>query len=604
MVNARTYPLWRDLAMSEDLPREALKTVIEALCAPAMCSDGFDSRADQWREEALKAALPALLARTSAKRLRGRLLVHGDEKLLAALAAEGTVSVDDVPAILRHRRLWAGLVAALARHPGQVDAAVALLPRLADHEVERVVRDWDPDQYTRTEGAAPPPPVPQALFDAVLEACLTPLAAYLLLPEPEEGWEAVSAYPKDWSLELGGRSGWAMLARCPERWAELAAHPTLKAAVQHLLLDQAEIQAAEDARTNAVGYLPGEEDPGEDLPADEPAPALSEDLLRACLPALCLPELAALPNPRVTARRTLHHIARRVETNPRLVDLAAEQLHAAAGAAVVRGQLLHLSEKQENDYEFDGRVRRLADDLALLSANPDHLAGACAQLAALDQPAVVSPAPSRTLIRVVDDSLPADYGRPARLLERHAEHRRAETLAALAANPHTPHAAVTDALNTLHPAELAWIAEKVEGPAWFLEAAAAVPAPEDEDDGVLRLLSDDELAYHPDPAAVLQSWLDSPAAGEILSRSEIYRALVKSRHHTLEHLRQIPADEVLARQEPEIALKILLEHCGRSTGRWEALAAAMTFEYDETKPTFGELLDSLDGAPATTQTTS
>lgn len=68
MVNARTYPLWRDLAMSEDLPKEALKTVIEALCAPARCPSGFDARCDQWREEALKAALPALLARTSAKR--------------------------------------------------------------------------------------------------------------------------------------------------------------------------------------------------------------------------------------------------------------------------------------------------------------------------------------------------------------------------------------------------------------------------------------------------------------------------------------------------------------------------------------------------------
>jgi hypothetical protein len=72
----------------------------------------------------------------------------------------------------------------------------------------------------------------------------------------------------------------------------------------------------------------------------------------------------------------------------------------------------------------------------------------------------------------------------------------------------------------LHPAELAWITEKVESPAWFLNAAAAVPAAVDEDDGVLRLLTDDELAQHPDPAAVLQSWLDSPAVDEILSRSE------------------------------------------------------------------------------------
>ncbi|GAQ58793.1 hypothetical protein [Streptomyces acidiscabies] len=61
-----------------------------------------------------------------------------------------------------------------------------------------------------------------------------------------------------------------------------------------------------------------------------------------------------------------------------------------------------------------------------------------------------------------------------------------------------------------------------------------------------------------------------------------------------EHLRQIPADEILAHNEPEVALTILLEHCERSTKRWEALAAAMTFDYNDEKITFGQLLDSLD----------
>ncbi|MDG9721093.1 hypothetical protein [Streptomyces sp. DH24] len=60
--------------MSEDLPKEALKTVIGALCAPAATPHGFDAQADRWREEALKTAMPALLARTSAKRLRSQLL--------------------------------------------------------------------------------------------------------------------------------------------------------------------------------------------------------------------------------------------------------------------------------------------------------------------------------------------------------------------------------------------------------------------------------------------------------------------------------------------------------------------------------------------------
>ncbi|WP_405196309.1 hypothetical protein [Streptomyces anulatus] len=592
MVHARTYPLWRDLAMSEDLPGEALKTVIGALCSPATGpAGGFNAQADRWREEALKAALPVLLARTSGKRLRSQLLVQADESMLAALAADGTVTTGDLPAILRHRPVWPGLVSALARRPDQVDAAIGLLPRLSNHEVERVVRDWDPDRYTRRKDAAPVPPLPQKLFDAVLEACLAPLAAYLLRPLPEEGWEAVSLHARDWSLELSGRDAWAMLARCPERWPQLAAHPTFGAAVQHLLLDRAESQAREDAQRHAATTSDGEG------PPTDSTGALSEDLLRACLPALCLPELAELPNPEVTARRTLHHIAGRVRGNPRLASLAAEQLHATADALVIRGRLLDWVDKQPADYEFTGRILRLIEDLALLSTNPDHLAAACTHLARLDQPAVVSPVPSPGLTRVLSN-LDPDHNRPARLLERHSEHRRAQTLATLAANPHTSRTTVAEVLNGLHPAELAWITEKGDGPGWFLAATAAVPVPEEEDQGVVRLLDDDELAKHPDPAAVLQSWLDSPAAEDGgLSRSDIYRAVAASRHHTVEHLRQIPADEVLTGHGPDGAVRVLVEHCGRSAGRWEALAAAMSFGYDEKTVSFGQLLDSLDHTP-------
>ncbi|MET9443107.1 hypothetical protein [Streptomyces sp. NPDC006610] len=205
------------------------------------------------------------------------------------------------------------------------------------------------------------------------------------------------------------------------------------------------------------------------------------------------------------------------------------------------------------------------------------------------------------MIRILDNA-DRDRDRPARLLERHYEHRRVQALVTLAANPHTPHVAVADVLRGLHPAALARIAEKAGGPDWFLAASAAAPVPEDEDDGVVRLVNDDELGKHPDPAAVLQSWLDSPATGEILSRSEVNRAVVKSRYRTLEHLRQIPADEVLAGHEPEVALRILLDHCGRSTDRWEALAAAMTFGYEGEEIAFGQLLDSLDGASVRART--
>lgn len=102
-------------------------------------------------------------------------------------------------------------------------------------------------------------------------------------------WDNVSEYA--WSLELGGHSAWAMLAPCPERWAELVAGPTLGAAVQHLLLDQAETHARDPCPGRrpdpAARCLPGEEDPGEELPAAEPGPALSEELLLACRPCTC-----------------------------------------------------------------------------------------------------------------------------------------------------------------------------------------------------------------------------------------------------------------------------------------------------------------------------
>lgn len=107
MGSVRASPLWRDLAMWEDLSKKALKTVIEALYDPVEGPHGFDSHADRW-QEALRAVLPAPLGRTPAKQLRSRLLVHADESMPAALAADGTVAATDVPAILRTRQVWAG----------------------------------------------------------------------------------------------------------------------------------------------------------------------------------------------------------------------------------------------------------------------------------------------------------------------------------------------------------------------------------------------------------------------------------------------------------------------------------------------------------------
>ncbi|CCA59463.1 hypothetical protein SVEN_6177, partial [Streptomyces venezuelae ATCC 10712] len=97
-------------------------------------------------------------------------------------------------------------------------------------------------------------------------------------------------------------------------------------------------------------------------------------------------------------------------------------MHTATDAL---GQLVSPPEKQDGDHDIGGRILRLAEDLTLLSANPDQLAVACAQLARLEQPAVVSPAPSRTVIRIIDDVDP-DHDRPAQPQEHHHENRRVQ----------------------------------------------------------------------------------------------------------------------------------------------------------------------------------
>lgn len=590
MVSARTYPLWQELAMSDALPLEALPTVVEALCAPAYAPYRIDDREEQWRTKALSEAMPVLLARVTDTGLRARLLKQADLKQLEQLAAEGTVTAADVSEILKHHQIQPGLIVGLAQHPDQVEAAVALLPLLHTSELESVFNDWNPHRY-RPDAAAPPA-MPQPLFDALLERSLVPLADLLAHPEQHEGWSAFSDFSMGWSHEFSG-SAWSILEKCHDRWGALVQHPVLGAAVQHLLLDHAESAAKAARHTASAGaHLSEDESPTDD---QEPAPALGDDLLIACLPALCLPELAGLSKPSITARHRLHHIAGRVRSNPRLSELAADQLHAAADACVRRGRLL--TPPRKDDYKY--RPFALAEDLALIGANPKQLTKACALLAATRQPTLVAALP---VPRPTWSTRTAEDDRPHRLLERNQQHRRAEALTALAGNPYTPRTAVTDLLAVLHPAELAWITHRSDAAEWLREAAAAL-TPEEEDDGVLRLLTDDELDRVPDPAAVLQSWLDAPVATGLWSRDDVVRTVLASRHCTDEHLRQLPADEVLTRTVPDIALPILLAHCGTDPGRWAALLSALTFRYDE-KISLGDLLDSLTKTPATTAQTT
>ncbi|WP_331726553.1 hypothetical protein [Streptomyces sp. NBC_00280] len=591
MVNARTLPLWQQLAVTEELPDEALPSVIEALCTTSRDLYGVDNRGDEWGKDAF-AAVSALVQRTSDQpALRRRLLEHADDKQIAELADQGAVTNADLPVILGTRRPTPGLIIGLARHPGQVADAIDLLAQLHDTDVERVVNDWDPNRHTFEP--PPFPPVPPALFDAVLEHVLAPLARLLQNPGRHESWDISERAGIGLPHEFGEGPGWRILATCPHRWPALVEHPALGTAVQHLLLDHAEAEARRTRLLESAGdhLTHSMQDPRPDRP--DPAPALDTSLLQACLPALCLPEMAALPKPSVTARHRLHRIATRVRYNPGLMDLAAEHLHAAAEECVRRGRLLTPPRVTKDDYRRTSLT--VVEDLAQISANSTHLKRACALLTALEPPAVVSAPPSPRLARITEGT---DLNSPVRLLERNSQHRRVAALLVLAGNPHTPHTAVTETLPTLHPLELAWILRQEGVPAWVITAAAAL-APANEDEAVLRLLTDDELDQHPDPGAVLQSWLDSPATSGVWSEREVYRAVLDSRHHTLHHLRHLPADEVLARTEPHLALPHLLIQCGAHPERWEALLKALDYgPTGDEKITFGEFLDRVQAPSA------
>ncbi|MFI1869961.1 hypothetical protein [Streptomyces jumonjinensis] len=289
----------------------------------------------------------------------------------------------------------------------------------------------------------------------------------------------------------------------------------------------------------------------------------------------------------------LHHIAERVRRNPLLIGLAAQELHEVADTCVRPGRLLATPRKTKTD---DHRQVDLAKDVALLSINPDHLAKACAMLTRLEEPKVVSVPPIRRWSRTGDDS-GRDLDSPLRLLERNYQHRRAQALTALADNPHTPRAAVTDVLPALHPLELTWFTHRDDAPGWLREAAAAL-APAEEDEGVLRLLTDDELDRHPSPAAALQSWLDAPEKDGVSSRNDVHRAVMRSRHHTLEHLLQMPFDEVLTWGDPVVALPVLLDRCGADPERWQALLRNTDFDFDDDTVTFRQFLDALSAQPA------
>lgn len=552
MVDPRTYELWRELARHHDLPTAALPAVIEALTTPVPHHLNIGGNAERWRADAIKQALPALLNRTDDSDLRARLIAAGTREQIVQLVEHGTLTSDDAAAITAAHHVWPGLVAGLARHTHQVPAAVDLVTHLTGADLVSVISAWEMNNY-RLHLRDPAPTVPTALLTAILELTLQPIVDSLARPEDNPDWVTNAELINDWSTSFGGPA-WHILERVPDQWSQLVQHPDYGRAVQHILLDQADTDA------------------------------LSDDLLSACLPSLACPELAHLPQPATTQRQRLHHIARRAERHPRVAQMAADRLHAAADDCVKRGHLLQLNQmKKRNDHQ----VASLARDLAVTCGTPQHLAKVCGFLSqGRPQPVVITRPPATSILARLEEE---KRTQPGFLLSWNGDHR-VKTLTQLASNPHTPHDALIDALTHLHPVEVAWLQQHADLPEWFRHVLTTHAA-STHDDGVVRIVTDEELDTHPDPENVLQSWLDATRPPRSDTKGDIERAILSSRHCTETLLRQLSARTVLLYGRPERAAPLLTNLCGDQPHLWTALLTAL--EHVDDALTFGEFLDSL-----------
>ncbi|MFE3206058.1 hypothetical protein [Embleya sp. NPDC059237] len=511
-MDARTYRLWGALACREDLPEAAFASVVDALTVPSRDAE----HTDRWRRDALDAALPVLFARVREPALRADLIRAVTREAVADHIREGRLGVEDLPMVTAAHRVWPDLVVALAGS-GHVRVAADLVNSLNDWDLDSVASYWD----IRQRGE-PAHPMPDELLDAILHRCLGPCASALADP-------GAPSCPVDWVRSTGGLSSWRagafhpsawrVLERCPDRWPELVDHPHLGRAVRHVLLTHADTQALDDA------------------------------MLEICLPVLTCPELARLPRPSVTQRERLGEIAERVRRHPRVLGIAAAEVHAAVSECMRRGRL------SSARILSDDAVPRLARDLATVGDNARDLTVLCDRLARLPRPTVV---------------VHAEEGRygPGPELDRH-QSRRIDALAHLATNPHTPRDAVAAVLEHLHPAELRALARTDTAPGWLRSLAHDAPA----DDTTVRLLTDDELDAHPDPAAVLASWLDR--TGDDDHFHTVQHAVRQSRHCTLDLLLRLPVDDVLGQGAADTTAPLLIATCGADPARWAELSTAL-----------------------------
>ncbi|MEU2517063.1 hypothetical protein [Streptomyces syringium] len=551
-MDPRIMPMWQELAQRDDLPMAALPTVIQALARPVSPRKDVAGRGERRRLEAFADSLPHLMPRTMVSPgLRARLIHASSPDQIVTMAATGTVTVNDLAAITARRRVWPELITALAAHPHQVEQATELLDHLSAEDLENVLARWG-DVH---RAVVPAPGIPGPLVEAICHRLAAPLAADLAAPQTAlDGIRRIANGNGDRPADCEDIL-WRILDAHPRQWPSLAADPCFGHVVCHMLLEHA------------------------------PAPRLNDTLLNLCLPVATCPELTNTSQPVLTARERLRRLGHRARQHPGLLTLIPDRLHAAAADSVSRGKPLHYP--QQND-GVPG-ILRIVEDIATVGANPQQLALATELLAKLPGPLLVTGLP-----RLAPTAWHAPYDdEPHRLLERHYQHCRAQTLVRIASNPSTPSSAVTTALTSLHPAELAWIRLCPDTPLWCARAAAALPAPPDL--GIVRILTDTELDALPDPASTLQSWLDARLRTDAWVYDDICSAVLRSRHRTPAILRQLSARHVLIQGPPPLAAQLLLKACGSDPSRWSTLFELLESPLED-ETTFGQLTDQISHA--------
>ncbi|MFI5888349.1 hypothetical protein [Streptomyces sp. NPDC051554] len=535
-VHGTEYRMWAVLARREDLPPEAFAAVVDGLLP-----DEDDS--NTWQKDIFKDTVAVLLARLSDQELRDRLLTAAATDHVSLLIRQGVLGPADLPGVLRHHGATPGLVVSLARRDLRAAAleVIGTLGLEALLAVEMTAGIPQPEEPT-----LPLPEVPGWLMDALVQRALTLVTTGL------ESFAAANSQPRN--TAYWHPQGWQLhsvcaliLKQCPERWSELVVDPVHGQAVRHALLEGVDTAL------------------------------ISDEVLTACIPALCLPEWAGLPLPERTQRQRLRTIAQRVAAHPRLKELAAAQLHEAAAACATRGNLVeNVTGPKVRHYDIE--VTMLAADLALTSSDAEVLATMCTLVARLPEPTAINRS------HTSDDSEPPS---PRRLL---SSDQRISTLAALAGNPHLDPSLIAGLLGELHPVEVQWLLTyEQQVPVWLRQSAAdhaaTHPYP-----GPPHVLSDEELDDVDDPHAVMQSWLDTIDGHQGAFMHQVEYAILESRHLTEALLHQLPAHVVISSQHQSAVGDALIRTCGNDPVRWQSIVDVLSSppNCDES---FGQFLD-------------